>query len=268
MNSNSQSKRLDFTIGDVNEIYEGPVGQLWEALMGEEIHVGGEMETDILAEKAGIKKTSFVLDVCSAIGGPARHLARKYGCRITGLDATGKMVNEAISRTEGLSHLVSFRLGNALDLPFHAGTFDTVWGQDAWCYITDKERLIKEANRVLETGGIIAFTDWIQTRKMADKELEELNTFMAFPYMETLDGYEEILRYKGFEIIEKEDLSCDFACHCHIYQNKLRNELKESIISNYGNELYRAADDGLSKWVEAADEGKVGRGRLIGKKKK
>ena len=60
--------------------------------------------------------------------------------------------------------------------------------------------------------------------------------------------------------------SRDFAGHCHLYQNKLRNELKESIISNYGNELYQAANEGLSKWVVAADEGKVGCGRLIGKK--
>ena len=268
MNKNLECKRLDFTIGDVNEIYEGPVGQLWEVLMGEEIHIGGKKETDILAEKAGIKKTSYILDVCSALGGPARHLARKYGCRVTGLDATGKMVNEAISRTErdGLSHLVSFRLGNALDIPFHAGIFDAVWGQDAWCYITDKERLIREANRVLGTGGVIAFTDWIQTGKMADKEYEELNTFMVFPYMETLDGYEKILEEKDFVIVEKEDLSSDFARHCHLYQNRLRNELKENIISNYGKELYRAADYGLNKWVVAADEGKVGRGRLIGKK--
>lgn len=121
------------------------------------------------------------------------------------------MVNEAISRTErdGLSHLVSFRLGNALDIPFHAGTF---------------------------------------------------------PYMETLNGYEKILIDKDFVLVEKEDLSGDFARHCHIYQNKLRNELKESIISNYGDEWYQAADDGLNKWVIAADEGKVGRARLIGKK--
>jgi ubiquinone/menaquinone biosynthesis C-methylase UbiE len=262
-------KRLDFTIGDVNEIYEGPVGKLWELLMGEEIHVGGEKETDILAIKAGIRRTSFILDVCSALGGPARHLARKYGCRITGLDATGKMVNEAVSRTEsdGLSHLVSFRLGNALDIPFHAGTFDIVWGQDAWCYITDKEKLIRETNRVLKTAGVIAFTDWIQTGKLTDKECEELNTFMAFPYMETLDGYEDILKDKGFVILEKEDLSKDFAHQCHLYHDKLRNELKEDIISNYGNELYEAADDGLNKWVKAADEGKVGRGRLVAKKK-
>jgi len=270
LNEIRKGKRLDFTIAEVNEVYGGAVGQLWEMLMGEEIHVGGLRETDILAEKAGISKNTSVLDVCSALGGPARHLARIYGCRVTGLDATVKMVDEAVTRTEreGLSDHVSIRMGNALDMPFHAETFDVVWGQDAWCYITDKERLVREARRVLRSGGKIAFTDWIQTGTMKEIEWEDLNSFMAFPYMETLDGYEQLLTEIGFAVGEKEDLSSDFAYHCHLYQNKLRNELKDVVISGYGKELYKAADEGLDKWVRAADNGKVGRGRIIGKKER
>ena len=68
--------------------------------MGEQIHVGGENETDRLAEKANISEKLSILDVCSALGGPARHLARKYKCKFTGLDATQKMIDEAIKRTE------------------------------------------------------------------------------------------------------------------------------------------------------------------------
>ncbi len=270
MNEILKGKRLDFTIADVNEVYEGPAGQLWEMLMGEEVHVGGVRETDILAVKAGINREKSVLDVCSALGGPARHLARKYGCRVTGLDATVKMVDEAVERMEreGLSHLITFKLGNALDMPFHASTFDVVWGQDAWCYITDKERLIGEARRVLKPDGVIAFTDWIQVGNMSDAEWKDLNSFMAFPFMETLDGYEKILGEKGFRIMEKEDLTGNFAHHCHLYQNRLRNELKEAVVSGYGKELYQTADEGLDKWVRAADEGKVGRGRVVGKKER
>ena len=102
---------------------------------------------------------------------------------------------------------------------------------------------------------------------MSDAEWEELNTFMAFPSMETLDGYEKILKDIGFSIVETEDLSGDFVYHCNLYQNKLRKELKEAVVSHYGKELYKAADEGLDRWVRAADEGKVGRGRMIGKKR-
>ena len=154
-------KKLDFNIGDVIDVYSGPVGILWEMLMGEQIHVGGEKETETLAEKAGINKDSVILDVCSALGGPSRHLAKDFGCKITGLDATQKMIEEAIKRTQDqpYSDLIDYRRGNAIDMPFKAETFNVVWGQDAWCYVTDKEKLIQEAYRVLKPGGIIAFTD-------------------------------------------------------------------------------------------------------------
>jgi ubiquinone/menaquinone biosynthesis C-methylase UbiE len=261
----NKMNKLDFTIADVNDIYSGPVGILWEMLMGEQIHVGGENETTILAQKAGIKKENIVLDICSAL---ARHLARKYGCRVTGLDATQKMIDEAIKRTknEPFSNLIDYKLGNALDLPFKSETFDVVWGQDAWCYITDKERLIAESYRVLKPGGVIAFTDWLQVGNMSQKEWNDLNSFMAFPYMETLNGYENLLRNTGFKILEKEDLSKDFTKHCQIYQTILRKDLKEPIIKNYNQEMFEAADSGLSLWVKAAKESKVGRGRIIGQK--
>ena len=260
--------KLDFNIADVNEIYSGPVGQLWEMLMGEQIHVGGENETQKLAEKAGIAKDQNILDVCSALGGPARHLAKTYGCKVTGLDATQHMVNEAVKRTqnEPYANLIDYRLGNAIDMPFKNATFDIVWGQDAWCYITDKNKLIEECHRVLKTGGKIAFTDWLQVGNMTEQEWNNLNSFMAFPYMETLDGYEEIMKKTGFEIQSREDLSPDFAEHCHLYQNTLRNNLRDGIISKYGPEMFEIADNGLNQWVKAADERKVGRGRIIAKK--
>ena len=179
-------KKLDFNIADVNEVYSGPVGILWEMLMGEQIHVGGVKETEILAEKADINKESIILDICSALGGPARHLAKVYGCKITGLDATQKMIDEAIIRTRDLpfSNLINYKLGNALDLPFKDDSFNVVWGQDAWCYVTDKDRLIHEAYRVLEPGGLLAFTDWLQINEMTTQEWNDLNSFMAFPYIE------------------------------------------------------------------------------------
>ena len=236
--------------------------------MGEEIQVGGRKETEILADKLAIDHTVRVLDVCSALGGPARFLAQQYGCEVVGLDATKHMVEEAIKRTAGagLSHLVSYHLGNALDMPFKAKSFDVIWGQDAWCYVTDKDRLLHEAYRVLRPGGRIGFTDWIQTGSMPDQEWEALNSFMAFPYMETLEGYIQALKNSGFREVKFEDLSRDFARHCHMYQDTLRTELKEKITKAYDAELYMAADEGLNNWVLAADASKVGRGRLTAEK--
>jgi ubiquinone/menaquinone biosynthesis C-methylase UbiE len=268
MNDGQKEKRLDYTIGDVIDIYAGPVGVLWQMLMGDQIHVGGEAETLALAERAGITGDSRVLDVCSALGAPDRQLASRYGCTVVGLDATEKMVElaERDTMAAGLSGQVSFRLGNALDMPFKRESFTVVWGQDAWCYVTDKERLVEEAYRVLVPGGTIAFTDWLQTGDMTPAEWEALNGFMAFPYMETPDGYVDLLRRTGFENVEVEDTGELFARHCHRYLDMLRTELRDDIIDGYGPEMYEAAEDGLQRWTAAADAGTVGRGRFLGRK--
>lgn len=260
--------KLDVTIGNVSEVYDGAGGILWEMLMGEQIHVGAEAETDVLANKAGVGAETHLLDVCSALGGPARHLAARYGCRVTGLDATQRMHAEAIRRTAeaGLDDKIDYVLGNALDMPFPASTFDVVWGQDAWCYITDKRRLVEECARVLKPGGVLAFTDWLETGPMTDDEWTALNTFMVFPYLETLDGYAALAEAAGLTVVEKEDLTPDFATHVQGYLDMVQNDFRQAIVDNYGQEMYDAVEGGITLWRDASAAGKVGRGRLVARK--
>jgi ubiquinone/menaquinone biosynthesis C-methylase UbiE len=261
-------RKLDVGIDGVNDVYDGPGGTLWEMLMGEQIHVGGEADTDILAQKAGITATSVVLDVCSALGGPARQLARSIGCRVVGLDATPKMHDEAQRRTTqaGLEGKVTYKLGNALDMPFRAGSFDVVWGQDAWCYVTDKERLVRECARVARPGGTIAFTDWLESGPMSDRQWTALNSFMVFPYLETLDGYARLAEAAGLKVVELEDLSPDFARHVQGYFDALTGSHRDAIVAAYGQEMYAAVEHGLSMWRDASAMGQVGRGRIVARK--
>jgi len=261
-------RRLDVGLEHVNAVYDGPGGMLWEMLMGEQIHVGGEAETDVLARKAGVTASSRVLDVCSALGGPARHLARTIGCTVVGLDGTRRMHTEAVRRTRaaGLEGKVSFRLGQALDMPFGEAAFDVAWGQDAWCYVTDKARLIRECARVVKPGGVVAFTDWIETGPMTDEVWTALNTFMVFPYLETLDGYAELAESAGLEVLEREDLTPDFARHVQSYADALADTHRPGIVSVYGRQMYDEVERGIGLWRDASAAGQVGRGRVVARK--
>ncbi|MFX0182232.1 MAG: class I SAM-dependent methyltransferase [Candidatus Hodarchaeota archaeon] len=259
----------DFSVKDVSDAYDGPIGLLWEVLMGDHIHVGGEAETKRLADRLGVDQSTYLLDVCSALGGPARYLAKNYRSKIVGLDITETMLRKAQERTEAekLSNLIEYRRGNALDIPERSNTFDVVWGQDAWCYITSKERLIEEVVRVCKPGGKIGFTDWIlgSTPMSSQEEADILFEFMIFPNMETIDGYKALLEKNNCKVIEVKDLQEDFTKHMHIYLEKVRS-IKEDIVKEFGEELYKAAESGVKAWVEAADEKKVSRGLWIAKK--
>ncbi len=264
-------KQYNFSVNDVSAVYAGPGGKLWEMLMGEEIHVGGAEQTDYLAKKAGVEgggKDLVLLDICSALGGPARHLAEKYGISVVGVDITPEMIAEAQRRTKGkpFENKIEFRCGSALDLPARANSIDVVWGQDAWCYVRDKKRLIEEAARVLKSGGTLAFTDWIWGSVQPPQiEADFLMTFMVFPDLQTMDGYANLIRSVELKLKEKEDLSFEFAQNLDQYLVTLQ-ENKENIIASFGIDLYIEAEKGIIAWNKAAHEKKVGRGLWIAKK--
>ena len=60
--------------------------------MLDQFHTRGVAATDELAKLAGITSDMLVLDVGSAVGGPARYLAATYGCRVTDIDISEPFV--------------------------------------------------------------------------------------------------------------------------------------------------------------------------------
>jgi len=127
----------------------------------DEFHIRGRAATLELARAAGIDSTKQVLDVGSGVGGSSRCLAREFGCRVTGIDLTDEYCRVAAMLSEriGLSALVSYRQGDALNLPFANDTFDVVWTEHAAMNIPNKTRLYQEMNRVLRPGGTLAIYD-------------------------------------------------------------------------------------------------------------
>jgi SAM-dependent methyltransferase len=111
--------------------------------------------------KMGLAAESHVLDLGSGIGGPARFFARKFGCRVTGIDLSAFNHRTAVERTLacGLDGLVNFARGDALCSRVPEGVFSHVFGCEAWCYFADKAPLYARARRALRPGGTIAFVE-------------------------------------------------------------------------------------------------------------
>ncbi len=92
----------------------------------DEFHSRRRTATEELATMLAPSASDHVIDIGSGIGGPARYLAKTYGCRVSGVDLTPEFVEtaKALTARVGLSDLVDFRQGSALDLPFPDASFD------------------------------------------------------------------------------------------------------------------------------------------------
>jgi len=231
-------------------------------------HFGGIQANDILAAKAGIQRQHHVLDVCSGMGGPARYLAHRIGCRVTGLDLTRSRYDSAIRLTQlaNLSRLVDFRLGDALNMPFEDATFDIVIGQEAWCHVPDKPRLITECARVVKPGGAIAFTDILQRDPLQAAELQRMQQGMPFPTLETLEGYSRLLTQSGCSVSLREDLSEHWA-QILVQRLAMYRSLESDTVRKFGAEHFRKWDETYAYFVGLFREGKLGGGRFVARKR-
>jgi sarcosine/dimethylglycine N-methyltransferase len=230
-------------------------------------HFGGLEAVDILAEKAGIDASTRVLDVCSGMGGPARYLAHRLDCRVTGLDITESRHEAAMRLTAlvGLEHLVDFRLGNALDMPFADAAFDVVIGQEAFAHVPDKPRLIAECARVVRPGGMIAFTDILRRDGLSEAEFERLQSGMTFQSLETLEDYERLLAQSGCDVIGRDDLS---AWWTEVLKARLAmyRSLEDTTVARFGAAHFRKWDDTYAFFVGLFAAGRLGGGRFIARR--
>lgn len=127
----------------------------------DQFHTRGMLATKDLAAMTPIGPITRVLDVGSGVGGPARFLAATFGCHVTGVDLSENFVDAANYLTErcAMENSVSFQVGNALDLPFEAASFDLVFLQHVAMNIEDRAGLYAEIARVLTPGGRLATYD-------------------------------------------------------------------------------------------------------------
>jgi SAM-dependent methyltransferase len=230
-------------------------------------HFGGLEAVDILAAKAGIDAASHVLDVCSGMGGPARYLASRLGCRVTGLDITQSRHQSSIRLTElvGLQHLVAFRHGSALAMPFADASFDVVIGQEAFAHVPDKQRLIAECARVVKPGGRIAFTDIMAGERLTPTAAARVGRDMAFAGFETLEGYARLLEVSGCTVVEREDLTARWA-EILVQRLAMYRALRESTVERFGAAHFRRWDDAYAFFVDLFAQRQLAGGRLVARR--
>ena len=227
-------------------------------------HYGGFEATDTLAELGAFRREHSILDVCSGMGGPARYLAWRLGCRVTGIDITQSRVDSARRLTErvGLAHLVEFVHGNATAMPFPPASFDRVMGQEAWVHIEDKAALLAECRRVLKPGGILAFTDIVSCAPLTTEESAQLAADMQFPVIVTAQHYLDRLPLAGFTLERYDDLSPGWR-DILVARLQMYRSLRDTTIERFGQAHYERWDRMYSAFVGLYVAGKLGGARIV-----
>lgn len=147
--------------------------------------------------------------------------------------------------------------------------WELIMGEDAWCYVVDKEKLISEAARIVKPGGTIAFTDWVEGQAgLSDAEAERFLTFMKFPNVQNVAGYSDLLAANGCEVVTAQDTG-RFAPYIDLYLNMLNMQLTYDALKiiGYNTELLQAMGAEMAFMQELAHAGKIAQGLFVARKK-
>ena len=153
-----------YTHGNLLGAIEGSVSKLGKTISSvtvddlapvDEFHIGSRIATAHLLDQLQYFPTDRILDIGCGLGGAARYVASKYGCKVDGIDLTPEYIDtgNTLCGWVGLDQQVKLHQGSALVLPFKDESFDGAFMLHVGMNIDDKAALFKEVSRVLKPGA-------------------------------------------------------------------------------------------------------------------
>ena len=154
-----------YTHGDLAAAIRSGIESLGKAVISvtvddlapvDEFHIGGRQASEDFLGQLDLSPGKHVLDVGCGLGGAARFVASRYGCRVTGIDLTPEYVETAkvLCRWVGLDSSISLHQGSALSMPFADRAFDRAYMLHVGMNIDDKAKLCSEVSRVLRSNAL------------------------------------------------------------------------------------------------------------------
>ena len=124
-------------------------------------HARGLSATVELADQLPIKPGQHIVDIGCGLGGPARYIAQRFQCNVSGVDITQPFV-EAANKLTALLRMgpqVSIEQGDGERLPYPDAYFDGAYTQHVTMNVADRPKFFAEAYRVLKPGAFFALSE-------------------------------------------------------------------------------------------------------------
>lgn len=176
-------------------------------LLGDVLHPGGLELTRHLGEVLALTSSDTVIDVACGRGTSAVHLAKSFGCHVTGTDfaADNLAKAEALAASQGVAGLTRFQLGDAEQLPFDDVSFHAVISECSLCTFPDKRTAVEEMMRVLQPGGRLGITDVTVGSTLPDDIKSVLGWVACVAGAASTTDYVRLLVEAGFSNFTVED---------------------------------------------------------------
>jgi len=171
-----------------------------------------DAHTDLVAELARVRAGGRVLDVGCGLAAPALRIARRYGCRVTGINISREQVRQGreLIAARGLSGRIVIQRGDARALEFPDGSFDAIVCLEAAGDIcvskADKGRLVDELFRVLRPGGHVGFSDLALRTCPSPAEDRVFRAVLYHSGAELVTDWPAIFVRHGFRVVECRDI--------------------------------------------------------------
>lgn len=150
-----------------------------------------------------LREGETVLDLGSGAGFDCFLAANKVGKsgKVIGVDMTPEMIEKAREHArKGSYENVEFRLGEIENLPAADGSVDVVISNCAINLAPDKERVFKEAFRVLRPRGRLLVSDIVLSRELPSSIRDSIQAYVSCLAGATMkDEYLHIIRKAGFQ---------------------------------------------------------------------
>ncbi len=175
----------------------------------DQYHYFGADAVDEAMAALAIGPASRVLDVGSGLGGPARYMAERTGCRVTALELQSDLHGLARSLTArcGLAGRVEHVCGDILSVALAPGAHDAVVSWLAFYHIDDPAELFARLHGALAPGGMIYAEDFFRRGDFSAPEQAILDEVIYARSLPLDHDYRDNLEAAGFSDIHLEDMT-------------------------------------------------------------
>jgi SAM-dependent methyltransferase len=256
--------RVDLFYNTYANFTEQVLAQVREAAFGEDIGQNSWVtasEYRRFIEALRLTSESHVLEVASGSGGPALHLARQAGCRVTGIDANPNGVATATraATQAGLTLRLNFSVADATrPLPFDAETFDALLCIDSMNHFPARSDLLLDWHRLLKSGGRAVFTDPVVVSGLVtNDELARRSSVGLFVFAPR-GLNEELIVKAGFKLVSQLDLTENAALVSRRWR-EARQRFRDDLLRIEGDERFDGVQEFLSEVHRLTSEKRLSR---------